>query len=74
VIETSLIARDEADANYAAAKEAGRRATLTTRESVDVFTIQLTGLQPDQDLEIRFVQLARSAPGAAGAADGGPTL
>lgn len=60
-IEAELKAREQAEADYAAAKKAGRQATLTTRESPNVFTLQVAGIQPDQDIvvETRFVQLAR---------------
>jgi Ca-activated chloride channel family protein len=61
VVETSLVPRDEAEVQYAAARQAGRQAALTTRESPDVFTLQVTGLQPDEDIvvETNFIQLAR---------------
>lgn len=57
-----LQARAAAEAEYAAAKEQGRQAALATREAPDVFTLQVTGLQPDQDVavETHYVQLARS--------------
>ena len=61
LVETSLVPRSEAEAQYAAARQSGRQAALTTRESPDVFTLQLTGLEPDQDVvvETTFLQLAR---------------
>src|SRR5207302_276264 len=52
VVETSLVPRAEAEAEYAAARQQGRQAALTTRESADVFTLQVTGLQPDQDVMV----------------------
>ncbi|MFN8492690.1 MAG: VIT domain-containing protein [Caldilineaceae bacterium] len=60
-IVAELKAREQAEAAYAEAKQAGRQATLTTRESPNVFTLQVAGIQPDQDIvvETSFVQLAR---------------
>jgi len=60
VVATNLEERSEAEKEYAAAREAGRQAALATRESADVFTLQLAGLQPDQDVvvETTFVQAA----------------
>jgi len=60
-IVAELKARTQAEADYAEAKQAGRQATLTTRESPNVFTLQVAGIQPDQEIvvETSFVQLAR---------------
>jgi len=60
-IVAELKARAQAEADYAEAKQAGRQATLTTRESPNVFTLQVAGIQPDQEIvvETSFVQLAR---------------
>jgi Ca-activated chloride channel family protein len=60
VIQTNLEERAEAERQYAAAREEGRQAALATRESADVLTLQVAGLQPDQDVvvETEFVQAA----------------
>jgi len=60
-IVAHLAERTQAEQAYAAAKAAGRQATLTTRESPDVFTLQVAGLQPDQPVTVttHYVQLAR---------------
>ena len=39
-------------ASYAQAKEAGHQAALVTREAPDVFTLQITGMQPDEPVAI----------------------
>ncbi|MDQ3247793.1 MAG: VIT and VWA domain-containing protein, partial [Chloroflexota bacterium] len=61
-IVAELKARAQAEADYADAKKTGRQAALATRETADVFTLQVSGLQPDQDIVIEtcYVQLARS--------------
>jgi Ca-activated chloride channel family protein len=60
-IGAELKEREQAEADYAAAREEGRQAALATRESPDVFTLQVAGLQPDQEVtvETSYVQLAR---------------
>lgn len=61
-IRADLKEREQAESDYADAKKTGRQAALLTRESPDVFTLQITGLQPDQDVlvETAYVQLARA--------------
>ncbi len=61
-IEAELKERQAAEAEYQAAKAEGRQAALATRESPDVFTLQVAGLQPDEEIvvETRYVQLARA--------------
>lgn len=61
-IEALLKERHQAEADYEAARESGRQAALTTRESPDVFTVHLAGLHPDQEVhvETRYVQQARA--------------
>jgi Ca-activated chloride channel family protein len=61
VLQAELKERASAEADYEAAKREGRQATLATRESPDVFTLQVAGLQPDQEVtvETSYVQLAR---------------
>src|SRR5579884_373803 len=53
LVETTLAPRSEAHAAYERARLEGRQAALTTRESPDVFTLQLAGLQPDQEVCIQ---------------------
>jgi Ca-activated chloride channel homolog len=61
-IVAELKERRAAEEEYAQAKAEGRQAALATRESADTFTLQVAGLQPDQDIviETRYVQLARA--------------
>jgi Ca-activated chloride channel family protein len=60
-IRAQLAERRRAEAAYEEAKREGRQAALATRESPDVFTLQVAGLRPDQDVtvETAYVQLAR---------------
>ncbi|HUV94373.1 MAG TPA: VIT domain-containing protein [Anaerolineae bacterium] len=61
-IRADLKEREEATAAYEEARRLGRQAALATRESPDVFTLQIAGIQPDQDVavETSYVQLARA--------------
>ncbi len=61
-IRARLGDRRDAEAGYEKARSEGRRAALATRESPDVFTLQVAGLQPDQEVtvETTFVLLARA--------------
>ena len=61
-IVADLKARTQAETDYKQAVQTGRQAALATREAVDVFTLRVAGLQPDQDIAVqtRFVQLARA--------------
>jgi Ca-activated chloride channel family protein len=63
-IAATLQERTQAEAEYAAAKAEGRQGALATRETSDVFTLQITGLQPDEPvtIETHYVQLAQSEP------------
>jgi Ca-activated chloride channel family protein len=61
-ILAELKERGQAETEYKTAKREGRQAALATRESPDVFTLQVAGLQPDQDVKVEtsYVQLARA--------------
>src|SRR6185295_14846398 len=61
-IQTELKERQEAEKDYDDAKQQGRQAALLTRESPDVFTLRVAGIQPDQDVTVEtgYVQLARA--------------
>jgi Ca-activated chloride channel family protein len=61
-IRAELKERQQAEAQYEEAKRQGRQAALATRESPDVFTLQVAGLRPDEDItvETSYVQLARA--------------
>ncbi len=61
VLQAELKERRQAEADYEAAKLEGKQATLATRESPDVFTLQVAGLKPGQEVtvETSYVQLAR---------------
>ncbi len=60
-IRAALAERGQAEQKYEAAKAEGRQAALLTRESPDVFTLQIAGIIPGQDVivETAYVQLAR---------------
>jgi Ca-activated chloride channel family protein len=61
-IKAELKERQKAEADYEEAKRQGRQAALATRESPNVFTLQIAGLQPDQEVRVEtfYVQLARA--------------
>jgi Ca-activated chloride channel family protein len=61
-IDAQLKEREQAEEEYEKAKEEGRQAALATRESPDVFTLQVAGIQPDQDVtvETSYVQLGKA--------------
>jgi Ca-activated chloride channel family protein len=61
-IRAELRERREAETSYEAARQEGRQAALLTRESPDVFTLQVAGIAPDQDVvvETTYVQLAHA--------------
>src|SRR5262249_21002052 len=54
--------RRQAESDYEQAKKEGRQAALVTRESPDIFTLQVAGIRPGQDITIEtaYVQLARA--------------
>jgi Ca-activated chloride channel family protein len=60
-ITAELKERKEAEQEYEKAKDEGRQAALATRESPDVFSLRVAGLQPDQDVKVEtsYVQLTR---------------
>ena len=60
-IRAELKERQQAEADYDRAREQGRQAALATREAPDVFTLQVAGIRPDQEVtvETSYVQLAR---------------
>jgi Ca-activated chloride channel family protein len=59
-IQAELKEREKAEAEYVEAKRQGQQAALATRESPDVFTLQVAGLKPDQEVMVltSYVQLA----------------
>lgn len=61
-IMASLKPRAEAEADYAAAKEAGQQAALATRGSADTFTLRVAGIRPGEPVTVvtRYVQLAQA--------------
>jgi Ca-activated chloride channel family protein len=61
-IRADLKERRRAEETYEEAKQQGRQAALLTRESPDVFTLQVAGIQPDQEVTVEtdYVQLARA--------------
>ncbi len=61
-IVAELKARDTAEQEYAEAKAQGKQAALLTREAPDVFTLQVAGIHPDEEVVVTtsYVQLARA--------------
>jgi Ca-activated chloride channel family protein len=61
-IRAELKERPQAEVDYEQAKQQGRQAALVTRESPDVFTLRVAGIQPGPDvvIETSYVQLARA--------------
>lgn len=61
-IVAKLAEREEAETGYKEAVEQGNQAALLTRESPDVFTLQVAGICPDEPVvvETRYVQVARA--------------
>jgi Ca-activated chloride channel family protein len=61
-IAAHLRERHHAEDEYQQAKHEGRQAALLTRETPDVFTLQVNGIEPDQEVivETSYVQLARA--------------
>lgn len=61
-IHANLKEREQAETDYQEAKKQGRQAALLTRESPDVFTLQVAGIAPDQDVTVEtdYVQMARA--------------
>jgi len=53
--------RREAEQTYQDARNEGRQAALVTREAPDVFTLQVAGIKPDEDVSIvtNYAQLCR---------------
>jgi len=51
-IKTSLIERKEAKAVYDSAKKEGQQAVFASRESEDIFTLSITGIEPDVEVEV----------------------
>ena len=60
-ITAELAERGEAEQTYQTAREEGRQAALVTREAPDVFTLQVAGIKPDEDVtvETSYAQLCR---------------
>ena len=61
-IHTTLKEREPAEEEYKEAKRTGRQAALVTRESPDVFTLAVAGIQSGQEVVVQtdYVQLARA--------------
>lgn len=61
-IRSELKEREAAEADYERARREGRQAALVSRESPDVFTVHIAGIQPDQDITVQtdYVELARA--------------
>ena len=60
-ITASLKPRAEAEAGYAAAKEAGKQAALATRGGADTFPLRVAGVRPGEPVTVvtRYVQSAQ---------------
>lgn len=59
MITATLKARVTAEKEYDDAKKEGKSAALLTRESINVFTLQIAGIAPDEDVVIKthYVQI-----------------
>src|SRR5262245_45954571 len=59
-IDAELKERGQAETDYEEALRTGRQAALATRESPDVFTLRVAGIQPDQEIKVEtsYAQLA----------------
>jgi Ca-activated chloride channel homolog len=64
-IEARLDDRERAEAEYDEARATGRQAALLARESPDVFTLHVSGIESGQDIEIvtSFVQTLNARQG-----------
>lgn len=62
-ITTELKVREQAEDEYREARSEGRQAALVSRQSPDVFSLNLSGIEPGQDIRVvtSYVQLARPA-------------
>lgn len=60
VLKTTLKERDDAKDEYHRAFEQGRKGVLVTRETPDIFTLHLTGIEPDNmvTVDISLLQYA----------------
>ena len=60
-IAAELAERQQAEQTYQTARDEGRQAALLTREAPDVFTLQVAGIKPDEDVTIEtdYAQLCR---------------
>jgi Ca-activated chloride channel family protein len=60
-VRADLKERTKAETEYEEARKEGKQAALLTRESPDVFTLHVAGIEPDQDVTVEtcYVQLAR---------------
>ncbi len=60
-IKTELKKRKKAEEDYEEAKEKGKQAALVSREAPNVFTLRVTGIHPDEIVEVRthYVQILR---------------
>lgn len=54
-VRADLRERAQADAAFAAARDAGHRAALVTRERDDVHTLRVTNLPPGEEVTVRLV-------------------
>jgi Ca-activated chloride channel homolog len=61
-IRAEIAERERAEQEYDEARASGRQAALLTRESPDVFTLHVSGIESGQDIvvETTYVQLARA--------------
>jgi Ca-activated chloride channel family protein len=62
MIRATLDDRRRAEASYESAKAKGQQAALATRESASVFTLQVAGLKPGQDVTIETTFVQRAQP------------
>lgn len=60
-IAAQLKQKEKAKQEYEQAKTEGKQAVMTVRESIDVFTLNVAGIKPDEDVKVQttYVQMAR---------------
>jgi Ca-activated chloride channel family protein len=62
VIRATLDDRRQAEAGYESARQKGQQTALASRESADVFTLQVAGLTPGQDVTVETTFVVRAQP------------
>ncbi len=61
-IAAELKEKEKAKKEYEQAKADGKQAAMTVRESIDVFTLHVAGIKPDEEVKVEttYVQMAKA--------------